>query len=71
MNLETVRVAVSVLSLLFIVLMWRLLHQILRQLKRIGGRVEVGLDCLHILAADPDGEEGECGQQLRMLPPSN
>ena len=68
MDLETVRVIVSIVSLLFIALIWRILHQILRQLQRIGGRVDAGLQSLHILAADPDDEDEEGLPPVRGLP---
>ena len=50
MDLETLRVIISVVGVVFIALIWRLLHMIDRRLRRLGLRVDAELRALHIIA---------------------
>lgn len=65
MDLETIRVIVSVGALLMLILIWRLLHQIHRQIRRVAVRLDAEAHALHILAAD----DGTTQRALHSVPP--
>lgn len=64
MDLETIRVVISVVALVMLALIWRILRRIYVRLGRITSRQDAEAHALHILAQAPGSE-----RHMRSLPP--
>ena len=67
MDLETLRVIISVVGVVFIALTWRYLHMIDRRLRKLGLRVDAELRALHVIAQAEADEEAELERPQRGL----
>lgn len=68
MDLETLRVIISVVGVVFIALIWRLLHMIDRRLRKLGSKVDAELRALHIIAEAEDDAHPGARRWLKGIP---